>query len=171
MDTGELSDIQALEQIIELLGFSVLWTNSDKKILAVKISDDLTITVRIDEDLKDEKGCSLWGRYKPKTKTAFINFSKSKNVGDIALIFLHEASHAVLDSFGIDIEKQELIIYSVQFSYMMASRFASVGPQYSTDYMRHVGAQSFIRNPSEAYRPSIPDILKRWLPQTGHLAG
>lgn len=168
VDSGELSDIQALEQIIELLGFSVLWTNSDKKILAVKISDDLTITVRTAEDLKDEKGNPLWGRYKSKTKTAFIDFSKSKNVGDMALIFLHEASHAVLDEFGIGVIKQEQIIYSVQFSYMMASRFTSVFAQYSGDYMRHVGAQSFNRDPSGIFRPSIPDILKRWLPKTGH---
>ncbi|MGD2248993.1 MAG: RHS repeat-associated core domain-containing protein [Candidatus Methanofastidiosia archaeon] len=170
VDSGEMTEFQALVHIIEVLGFTVLWADSDRNFLSVKISDDLIIRVRIKERLKDEKRKSLHGKYNPKTKTAFIDFSKTVNVGDMALIFLHEASHGVLYTLDMDIppEKQEKIIYGVQFSYMVASRLTSVDAQYSTRYMRHVSNLSSIYDPSGIYRPSILDILERWFPRTGH---
>ena len=166
VDKGEMTALDALEMIIELLGFTVTWKDAEHDMLGVEINGSLILRVQLKEDLKTERGNPVYGLY--RCKTASLDFQKTGNVGDLALIFLHEASHAVLEDFGLGIPKEEQIIYSVEFSYMIASRLTCANAPYSKTYMRHVVSQAFIRDPTGIYQPSIPEILERWSPQTGY---
>jgi RHS repeat-associated protein len=167
VDNGEMTPIEALALIIEFLGYTILWTNPSDMCLCMEISDGFAVTVVIDNELKDKRGMPLWGEYDPDTETVSINFNRSGNVADVALVFLHEASHAILDDSGLSIPEQEQLIYSVEYSYMLASRFWGV--EYSDLYRTHIFSQVFIRDRSGFYQPPFPGILERWLPRIKHI--
>ncbi|MBU7017062.1 MAG: RHS repeat protein, partial [Theionarchaea archaeon] len=164
VDSGEMTPIEALALIIEFLGYTIVWEQSTDSSLHVVISDTLEIDAVIDDTISD------WGKFDPNTGIVHVNFSKSNNVADMALIFLHEVSHAVLADFDIGYEEEHNIVYSVEHSFMTA--FQILGVKYSTgpySYSLHIDALAYAHDPRGRHETPLPTILERWLPRFGYV--
>lgn len=167
VENGTMTPLEALAEIIELLGYTIIWEESTDEYLTIRINDELKYTVLINPDLKDQYGQPLWGECDRGNKIISINFQRSGNVADMALIFLHEMSHAILTGSGLTTYQEHQISYSVAYSYMTA--FGTLGVEYSDGYSGHIFGQAYVHDRRGAREVPIPEILKRWLPRVGHV--
>lgn len=155
MDSKEITALDALIEILTLLGYEVRDVDRDKMSVEAIVEGGLSITIKIDNNLED------WGEFDRMTQTASINFAKSGNVTDMALIALHEISHAVLDTPG----DQESIIYSVEYFYAGALWWSGIKP--SRNYMDHLTTMENLYDPNRTDRCPINEALERWMYKTG----
>jgi RHS repeat-associated protein len=164
IDSGEITELEAVAEIIDLLGYTIDWENSTDDYLSVVINSDLTINVVINNELKDEEGNTLWGQYDRKNHVLSINFSLSENVADIALTFCHEMSHAMLTGSGLSYKEEHEIIYGVEYSYMTAFRL--LGVTFSDHFIGHLWGQMYAHDRAFAHTVPLPEVLRRYLPPT-----
>ena len=165
VENGTMTPLEALAVIIGLMGYTILWDESTDDYLSIKINDE-KYTVQIVPDLKNERGDSLWGECNRDTKVISINFQRSGNVADMALIFCHEVSHAVLTGSGLSQKREHQISYSVAHSYISAYKI--LGFEFSFDYSTHVFSMVFSLDRRGFHLVPLPEILERWIPRIGY---
>jgi RHS repeat-associated protein len=160
LDKGEITELQAVAELIELMGYTIDWENSTDAYLSVEIDEGATITVEIDNNLANDKGNSLYGQYDRENKVLSINFQKHGKIAEVALTICHEMSHAFLTDLKLHINQEHAIIYSVEYSYMAALDF--MGVEITQSFWNHVHSQ-MAGNDSKGYHViSMYEFLDRW---------
>jgi RHS repeat-associated protein len=162
LDSKDISAVQALEMILELLGFTVTALGGND--LSVVIDDGQSITVKAVTSLI-VNGQEAWGVVTPDGIR--INTSSGK-VGDFTLTMLHEISHVAIP--GNDQNTEHPFIWGVEYSYFVALSW--VGVEFSNEDIReggkwnfalHVHAEVQDSDRGGLHRVSLDQILRRWI--------
>jgi len=149
-------NLEALVKILELLGYRVEKVNPANNSLTLIIDDTSSIDIIVDDTLSD------YGRFNIEEQEAYINLSKCSTVADMAMVALHEISHAVLSKEGgPDTRVQEAIIYNVQYLYKNALLWGGVN--ISPEYAKHLDQMENHYDPDGVIQPPISNALVKWM--------
>ncbi|MBU7018120.1 MAG: hypothetical protein HXS44_11480 [Theionarchaea archaeon] len=152
---GEIN-LEALVEILKLLGYEIYNVNIANKSFEVTIDDESSIKVVIDDTMSEYGKCNI------VEQTAYINLSKCGTITDLAMVALHEISHAVLSrAGGPDIDEQEAIIYNTQYLYKNVLLWGGVN--LSDDYAKHIDFQANYYDPDGVIHSPISNALVKWM--------
>jgi len=153
-------NLEALVGILELLGYEVYDVDPVNNSFKVMIDDNSEIKIVVDNTLKD------YGYFDVEGQTAYINLSKCGTIADVAMVALHEISHAVLSrEGGPDMPEQEAIIYTTQYLYKNVLLWGGV--ELSSDYAKHINRMKNQWNPKGVIQAPISNVLVKWMHTQG----
>ncbi|KYK29890.1 MAG: hypothetical protein AYK19_19090 [Theionarchaea archaeon DG-70-1] len=153
-------NLEALVGILELLGYTVRDVNPVNNSLKVIIDDKTEIEIVVDNTLDD------YGNFNVEGQIANINLSKCGTIADVAMVALHEISHAVLSrEGGPDMPEQEAIIYTTQYLYKNVLSWGGV--ELSSGYAKHINRMKNQWNPKGVIQAPISNVLVKWMQTQG----